>query len=81
MSERIARCARRSDPHESVLTTVTPVVDRPVVRRCGQEVPVYVELTRVADGDDFVVALGVHLQEAADEVRPGVATPFEGTEH
>lgn len=52
-----------------------------VVQESGQEVPVYVEVTRVEDGDDFVVALGVYPQETADDVRPGVTTLFEGTEH
>ena len=52
-----------------------------VVQRSGQEVPVYVEVARVGDGDDFVVALGVYPQETADEVRPGVTTLFEGIEH
>jgi len=52
-----------------------------VVQRSGQEIPVYVEVTRVGDGDDFVVALGVYPQETADEVRPGVTTLFEGIEH
>lgn len=52
-----------------------------VVQRSGQEVPVYVEVTRVSDDDDFVVAIGAYPQETADEVRPGVTTLFEGIEH
>lgn len=52
-----------------------------VVQRSGQEVPVYIEVTRVSDGDDFVVALGVYPQATEDEVRPGVTTLFEGIDH
>lgn len=52
-----------------------------VVERSGQEVPVFIEVTRVEDGDDFVVGLGVYPQETADEVRPGITTLFEGIEH
>lgn len=51
------------------------------VERGGQQIPVYVEVTRVQDGDDFVVAIGGYPQENADAVRPGVTTLFEGIEH
>lgn len=51
------------------------------VERQGQQIPVYVEVTRVQDGDDFVVAIGGYPQENADSVRPGVTTLFEGVEH
>lgn len=52
-----------------------------VVQRSGQEVPVYVEVTRVSDDDDFVVAIGVYPQQTEEEVRPGVTTLFEGVDH
>lgn len=46
----------------------------------GQEVPVYVEVTRVQDDGDFVVAVGGYPQEAED-VRPQVRTMFESIQH
>lgn len=52
-----------------------------VVEESGVEVPVYIEVTRVVDDDDYVLALGLYPQEATDEVRPEVTTLFEGIEH
>ena len=52
-----------------------------VVQQAGQEVPVYVEVARVEDGDDFVVAVGAYPQATEDEVRPDVTTLFGGIEH
>lgn len=46
----------------------------------GQEVPVYVEVTRVEDGDDFVIAVGVYPQESED-AGSQVETLFGGIEH
>lgn len=51
------------------------------VERQGREIPVYVEVTRVQDGDDFIVGIGAYPQESADAVRPGVTTLFEGIDH
>lgn len=65
-----------------VLGTETDVVRfSGVVERSGQEVPVYIEVTRVGHGDDFVVAIGAYPRSTADQVRPGVTTLFEGIEH
>ena len=77
------RDVQREDSRTLTVLGAEAVVARfsGVVQRSGQEVPVYVEVTRVDDGDDFVVALGVYPQETADEVRPGVTTLFEGIEH
>lgn len=52
-----------------------------IVERSGQEVPVYIEVARVEDGDDFVVGIGAYPQGTADQVRPGITTLFEGIEH
>lgn len=52
-----------------------------VVEQSGREVPVYVEVTRVTDGEDFVVGVGLYTRETADEVRPGITTLLEGIEH
>lgn len=50
------------------------------VERSGQEIPVYVEVTRVQDGDDYVVGVGVYPRESTD-VRPQVETLFTNIEH
>lgn len=48
--------------------------------RSGHEVPVFIEVTRVQDGEDYVIAVGVYPQES-DHVRPQVETLFGGMEH
>ena len=48
--------------------------------RSGQEVPVFIEVTRVQDGEDYVIAVGVYPQES-DDVQPQVETLFGGLEH
>jgi hypothetical protein len=66
----------------SVLGTEADVVRfSGVVERSGHEVPVYIEVTRIGDGDDFVVAVSAYPQATADEVRPDVTTLLEGIEH
>lgn len=52
-----------------------------VAERSGQEVPVYIEVSRVEDGKDYVVAVGVYPQAAEDDVRPQVERLFTGIEH
>ena len=51
-----------------------------VAVRQGQEVPVFIEVTRVEDGEDYVIAVGVYPQEG-DDVEPQVETLFSGLEH
>lgn len=51
-----------------------------VTEQSGQEVPVYVEVTRVQDDGDFVVGIGAYPQEA-DDVQPQVETMFESIQH
>ena len=48
--------------------------------RQGQEVPVYIEVTRLQDGEDYVVAVGVYPQDSED-VPAQVETLFTGIEH
>lgn len=51
-----------------------------VAERSGQEVPVYVEVTRVQDDGDFVVGIGAYPQDSED-VPPQVETMFESIQH
>lgn len=51
-----------------------------VVERSGRELPVTVAVTRVEDGEDYVVAVGVY-PEGATEVRAQVETLLAGIEH
>ena len=53
---------------------------RATAERSGVEVPVYVEVARVEDDGDFVVAVGVYPQ-GSDEMRSQVTTMFGGVEH
>lgn len=65
----------------TVLGTETEVTRfSAVAERQGREIPVYVEVTRVQDGDDYVVALGVYPQ-GSEDVRSQVETLFGGIEH
>lgn len=52
-----------------------------VVQRSGQEIPVYIEVARVEDGDDYVIGVGVYPQASADHVQPQVERLFTGIEH
>lgn len=51
-----------------------------IAEQSGQEVPVYVEVTRVQDDGDFVVGIGAYPQDSAD-VEPQVETMFESIQH
>lgn len=51
-----------------------------IAERSGQEFPVYIEVTRVEDGEDYVIGVGVYPQESTD-VGPQVETLFTGIEH
>ena len=51
-----------------------------VAVRQGQEIPVFIEVTRVQDEEDYVVAVGVYPQDG-DDVEPQVETLFTGLEH
>lgn len=51
-----------------------------IAQRSGQEFPVYIEVTRVEDGEDYVIGVGVYPQESTD-VGPQVETLFTGIEH
>lgn len=51
-----------------------------IAERQGQEVPVYVEVTRIGDDGDFVIAIGVYPQDS-DEMQSQVTTMFRGIEH
>lgn len=51
-----------------------------VAERQGQEVPVYVEVTRVRHDGDFVVAIGVYPQDS-EEMQSQVTAMFDGLEH
>lgn len=65
----------------TVLGTETDVARfSAVAERQGQEVPVYIEVTRVRHDGDFVVAIGVYPQDSA-ELESQVETLFGGLEH
>lgn len=51
-----------------------------VAIRQGREVPVFIDVTRVQDGEDYVIAVGVYPQESED-VPPQVETLFSGLDH
>ena len=65
----------------SVLGSETEVTKfSATVVRQGQEVPVFIEVTRLQDGEDYVVAIGVYPRDSED-VPPQVETLFGGIEH
>lgn len=65
----------------TVLGTETDLVRfSAVAERQGQEVPVYIEVTRVRHEGDFVVAIGVYPQDSA-EMESQVETLFDGLKH
>ena len=65
----------------TVLGTETEVTRfSAIAEQQGQEIPVYVEVTRVQDGDDFVIAVGVYPQQA-EGVGDQVETLMSGLEH
>lgn len=72
---------RQGTETRQILGSSTEVVRFSAIsRQSGQEVPVFVEVTRVQDGDDFVIGIGVYPQES-EGVRPQVATMFESIRH
>lgn len=60
---------------DTEVTTFTAIAER-----SGQEIPVYIEVTRVQDGEDYVVAVGVYPQESED-VGSQVETLLGAIEH
>lgn len=51
-----------------------------IAERSGQEVPVFIEVTRVQEDDDYVIAVGVYPQES-DDVEAQVETLLGAIEH
>lgn len=78
----VSNVHRVDDRTLTVLGTDTQVVRfGGDIQRAGQRIPVYLEVTRVGDGGDFVVALGAYPQATADQVRPDITTLFQGVTH